>query len=90
MNNIDFRESYSKDLLRHILRMKETSFKKWLRTLEPDVLNIDATYNRRCSILKPKVFRFLVREYGFEDADELSKMISSYYESLKIKRKVLP
>ncbi len=90
MNNIDFRESYSKDLLRNLLKMKPTKFKEWMRTIEPELIKIDRTYSKYCSILTPKAFRFLLAEYGFEDPVEINKMIREYYKSLGMERNESP
>lgn len=90
MNNIAYRGCFSKDQLRQIFKMRQTSFKKWLRAIEPEVLKIDPTYNKHCSLLSPKVFRFLMAEYGFEDPAEMNKRIEDYYNSSGIKRNLLP
>ena len=84
MNNLDFRESYSKNMLRKLLKMKITYFKTWLRNLEPEILLIDKQYNKYSSILSPKIFRFLLVEYGFEDSEEVNKMIRDYYKCMGI------
>jgi hypothetical protein len=87
MNYIDFRESYSKDLLRQILKMKPTRFKDWLRTIEPELFNIDATYGKYGKLLTAKAFKFLMAENGYEDADEINKMIREYYEGIGISKR---
>lgn len=79
MEHIIFHTAYSKCLLRNLLKMKPTTFKEWMKTLEPDVLLIDKHYSKYSSLLTPKVFRFLLYEYGFEDAVEINKMIREYY-----------
>lgn len=84
MKNIDFRECYTKELLRNILKLKTSKFKSWMRTIEPDILGIEPTYSRNSAILTPKVFKFILSEYGFEDADEINEKIEAYYQSIGI------
>ena len=84
MNNIDFQRSYSKELLRNLLRLKQTKFKEWMRTIEPELIKIDRTYGKYCSILTPKAFKFLLSESGIEDPDEINRMIREYYKGAGI------
>ena len=90
MNNLDFRDSYSKNMLRNLFKMKETTFKIWLREIEPELFKIDKTYSKYSKILSPKAFKFLMGEYGFEYPAEINKMIQDYYMSLGINRNDSP
>lgn len=90
MDNIDLRESYSKDLLRNLLKMKPTKFKDWLRIIEPELSVIDVTYSKYGKLLTPKAFKFLMSEAGLEDSNEINKMIREHYESIGINRKESP
>ena len=86
MNNLEFKEPYSKGQLRYLLNMKETYFKTWMQTLEPEILKVDKSYNKQCSILTPKIFRFLLAEYGLEDSAEINKGIQDYRRGLSKNR----
>ena len=83
MNNIHFRESYTKKLLMDLLKMKPSKFKEWLREMEPELIIHDHTYSKHCSILTPRAFKFLLAEYGFEDREEVNKLIEEYYKKPK-------
>jgi mRNA-degrading endonuclease RelE of RelBE toxin-antitoxin system len=86
MNNIDFSRSYSKELLRNLSRMKQTKFKEWMRTIEPELIKIDSTYSKYGSLLTPKAFKFLLSEMGLEDPDEINNMIREYYKGTGINK----
>ena len=90
MNNIDFRESYSKDQLRQMWNWKQTKFKDWLRIIEPELFKIDSTYSKYGKLLTPKAFKFLMSEAGFDNPDEINKMIQNYYNSIGINRNESP
>ena len=90
MNNLEFKTAYSKDLLRYLLNMKETYFKNWMKTLESEILVVDKHYNKFSSILTPKIFRFLLAEYGLEDPAEINKEIQDYRRGLNKNRNEMP
>ena len=83
MDRIICSQAFTKSLLRALLKMKSTTFKSWMKTVEPEILKIDPYYSRLSSILTPKVARFLLAEYGFEDAAEVNEMIREYLHGNK-------
>ncbi len=85
MKNLIYKEAYSKALLRGLFKMKETTFKTWLAAIEPELRKVDLSYSKYSSILTVRAFKFLLSEYGFEDENEINKMIREYYDSKGIK-----
>ena len=78
------REPHSKEALRNILNMKQTAFKVWIRSIEPELFKVDSTYGKYSKLLTRKAFLFLMSEFGYDDEKEVDKMVQYYYKSLKI------
>ena len=87
MDKITFPGSYSKDMLRYVLDLKRTTFKSWMNTLEPEILKVDPHYGKRNLLVIPKVFRFVVEEYGL-DAEEVNKRILEYKNMINIRNRI--
>ena len=77
MNNLEFKNSYSKYMLRNLLNMEETTFKTWMRAIEPELIKIEPGYGKYSKLLSYKAFMFLTNEY-FGDQDEINKRLQDY------------
>ncbi|MEI6059367.1 MAG: hypothetical protein WCR72_01610 [Bacteroidota bacterium] len=57
-------EVITKQQLSTAIGMKPRTFTKFLNTLEFEIRQISPAYNKNCSILTPKVAKFILEELG--------------------------
>lgn len=81
MNPSIFYRAPTKKLLRHVLGVKLTTFKTYMKEIEPELLQEFPSYEKekQCSILKPGVFKFLLKGYGLDNFEEINERINNYY-----------
>jgi hypothetical protein len=75
---------YSKYMLRNVLNMPETTFKTWLRVIEPELILSDPRYSKFCKILTPRAFKFLVLATGLT-TEEINQRIRRFCKNTGIK-----
>ncbi len=58
-------KAITKKELRQAMSLSPRTFTNRLAALEPEIIGLYPKYNKRCSILNPKIARFIVEELGF-------------------------
>jgi len=59
-------KAISKKELRLAMKIGERTFTKQLSALEPEIIEIFPKYNKKCSLLNPRVARFIVDQLGYD------------------------
>jgi hypothetical protein len=69
--------------------MGETTFKIWLRNIEPELILEEPRYSKTSKLLSPRAFKFLMLEC-FDDPTQINEMINKYFKELGVNRHESP
>lgn len=76
-------QPFTKKLLRQLLRVSPTTFRREFEKKEPVLILNFPQYNKFNKILTDKMFYWLLEEFGLEKEESFNKIVAMYHQKDK-------